>query len=143
MAEITSSRSVNITRGTLAKRTGCNIETIRYYEKIGLMPDPPRSAGGHRLYGHDHLKRLTFVCRARELGFSIEEVRGLLGLVDGGEDSCAEVKALTLAHVSDIRRKIDDLRNIERVLKVMAAQCDEGEVPECPVIDAMFQAGAS
>ena len=143
MAEITSSRSLTVTRGTLAKRTGCNIETIRYYEQIGLMPDPPRSAGGHRQYDNDHLKRLTFVCRARELGFSIEEVRGLLGLVDGGEDSCAEVKALTLKHVSDIRRKIDDLRNIEHVLKVMAARCDDGEVPECPVIDAMFHAASS
>ncbi len=139
MAAITIPRVAPLTRGTLSKRTGCNIETIRYYEQIGLMPAPPRSAGGHRLYGEEHLRRLTFVCRARELGFSLKEVRGLLGLVDGGEYSCAEVKALTLEHASDIHRKIIDLRKIERVLETMAAQCDEGEVPACPVIDALFQ----
>jgi MerR family mercuric resistance operon transcriptional regulator len=127
------------TRGTLSKRTGCNIETIRYYEKIGLMPNPPRSDGGYRLYGEDHFRRLTFIRRARELGFSLAEVRGLLGLVDGGTDSCAEVKALTLRHVRDIHHKITDLRKIERVLGTMAAQCDDGAVPECPVIDALFQ----
>ena len=143
MATITTARGKLFTRGSLSKRTGCNIETIRYYEQIGLMPDPPRSEGGHRIYGEDHLKRLTFICRARELGFSLEEVRGLLGLVDGGDYSCAEVKALTLKHVSDIRRKIDDLRKIERVLKAMAAECDEGAVPQCPVIDALFQARQS
>ena len=138
MAAITIPRAAPITRGTLSKRTGCNIETIRYYEQIGLMPAPPRSAGGHRLYGEEHLRRLTFVCRARELGFSLKEVRGLLGLVDGGEYSCAEVKTLTLALVSDIHHKIIDLRKIERVLETMAAQCDEGEVPACPVINALF-----
>ena len=139
MATITKPLAAPLTRGTLAKRTGCNIETIRYYEQIKLMPDPPRSEGGHRLYGEEHLKRLTFICRARELGFSIEEVRGLLALVDGGDYSCAEVQALTLEHVDDIRRKIADLRKIERVLKDMASQCDDGEIPECPVIEALFQ----
>ena len=103
------------------------------------MPPPPRSEGGHRLYGEEHFRRLTFICRARELGFSLKEVRGLLGLVNGGEYSCAELKALTLEHVGDIHHRIADLRNIERVLETMAAQCDEGEVPECPVIDALFQ----
>ena len=89
---MTTSTSAALTRGALSKRTGCNIETIRYYEKIALMPDPPRSAGGHRIYGEDLVKRLTSIRRARELGFTIEEVRGLLGLVDGGDYSCAEVK---------------------------------------------------
>ena len=139
MTAITIPRAAPFTRGPLSKRTGCNIETIRYYEQIGLMPAPPRSAGGHRLYGEEHLRRLTFICRARELGFSLKEVRGLLGLVDGGGNSCAEVKSLTLEHVRDIHRKIIDLRKIERVLETMAAQCDEGEVPACPVIDALFQ----
>jgi MerR family mercuric resistance operon transcriptional regulator len=136
---MTTSTSAALTRGALSKRTGCNIETIRYYEKIALMPDPPRSAGGHRIYGEELVKRLTFICRARELGFTIEEVRGLLGLVDGGDYSCAEVKTLTLRHVHDIHRKVMDLRKIERVLKTMAAQCDDGAVPDCPVIDALFR----
>lgn len=129
----------NITRGGLSKRTGCNIETIRYYEKIGLMPNPPRSPGGHRMYDDDHLRRLSFIRRARELGFGIEDVRGLLELVDGGAYSCAEIQALTLDHVARIKRKIADLRRIERVLTKVAAQCDQGEIPDCPVIDVLFQ----
>jgi MerR family mercuric resistance operon transcriptional regulator len=128
-----------LTIGALSKRTGCHIETIRYYERIGLLPAPPRSAGGHRLYGEDHLKRLTFVRRGRELGFTLEDIRGLLGLVDGGAYTCAEVKALTLDHLGEVRRKLADLRRLEKVLKNMAEECDGGAVPDCPVIDALFQ----
>ncbi|MDH3701957.1 MAG: helix-turn-helix domain-containing protein [Alphaproteobacteria bacterium] len=127
------------TRGRLSKRTGCNIETIRYYESIGLVPDPPRTAGRHRVYGEEHLKRLTFICRSRELGFSLSEIRSLLALVDGGDSSCAEVQALTLAHVGDVKRKIADLRRMERVLSAMAVQCEDDEIPECPIIDALFE----
>lgn len=130
---------VPIKIGMLSERTGCNIETIRYYERIELLPPPPRSQGGYRLYGAEHLKRLTFIRRSRELGFTLEEVRGLLRLVDGGDYSCAEVKAFTLDHVDQVRRKIVDLRKLEKVLKDMASQCDGGEVPECPVIDALFK----
>ena len=127
------------TIGSLSKGTGCKIETIRYYERIGLLPKPPRSQGGHRLYEEEHLKRLTFIRRSRELGFTLHEVRGLLRLVDGGEYSCAEVKALTLDHVAEVRRKLADLRKVKRVLEEMAAECDGGEVPECPIIDALYQ----
>ena len=128
-----------LTIGKLSDRTGCNIETIRYYERIGLMPAPPRTAGGHRLYSADHEKRLTFIRRSRKLGFTLQEVRGLLRLVDGGEYTCAEVKTLTLDHASEIRRKIADLKKMERVLKGMAAQCEGDLVPECPIIDALFE----
>lgn len=103
-----------ITIGGLSKRTGVNIETIRYYERIGVLPGAPRTSGGHRLYDEDHLKRLTFVRRSRELGFPLEEVRGLLRMVDGDGYSCDEVKALTLDHLADIRRKIADLKNRRR-----------------------------
>ena len=127
------------TIGALSKGTGCHIETIRYYERIGLMPKPPRSPGGHRLYEEDHLRRLTFIRRSRELGFTLEEVRGLLRLVDGGSYTCAEVKALTLDHAAEVRRKVADLRKLERVLKEMAAECDGGEVPECPIIDTLYR----
>ena len=130
------------TIGALSKGTGCNIETIRYYERIGLMPKPSRSPGGHRLYEEDHLRRLTFIRRSRELGFTLEEVRGLLRLVDGGSYTCAEVKALTLDHAAEVRRKVADLRKLERVLKEMAAECDGGEVPECPIIDTLYQGRA-
>lgn len=129
-----------LTIGALSERTGCNIETIRYYERIGLVPDPPRTEGGHRVYGLDHLKRVTFIRRCRELGFTLRQVRALLRLVDGGDFTCAEVKAVTLEQADNVRRKIADLRRLERVLRDMAAQCDGGTVPECPVVDALFRA---
>ena len=115
-----------------------NIETIRYYEKIGLMPDPARSPGGHRVYNESQLKRLFFIRRSRELGFTIQETRELLELVDGGNYTCAEVRDRTTSHLADITTKIDDLRKIQHTLKAMASMCDGGLVPECPVIDALY-----
>ncbi|WP_027255744.1 MerR family transcriptional regulator [Leisingera aquimarina] len=129
--------ATSLTRGELAKATGCNLETIRYYEKTGMMPDPPRTAAGHRIYGQSHIQRLRFILRARELGFAIDEIKGLLGLVDGGTQTCGEVKDLTERHLSDVRRKIADLRRIEKVLAATAAQCSGKDVPECPVLEAL------
>ena len=130
-----------LTIGTLSERTGCHIETIRYYERIGLMPRAARSDGGHRLYGNDHVKRLGFIRRSRELGFTLDQVRTLLGLVDGRRYTCAQVKRITVEHLGEIHRKVADLRKIERVLKDMAAQCEGGAVPKCAVIDALFREG--
>ena len=127
--------------GMLSKRCGVNIETIRYYEKIGVMPKPDRSAGGYRIYGSDHLKRLSFVRRGRELGFSLDELRGLLHVVDGHAYTCAEVRTLTLDHLAEVRRKIKDLRRLERVMAEMAAQCTGNRIPQCPIIDALFESG--
>lgn len=127
-----------LTRGGLAARADCHIETIRYYEQVGLLPPPPRSRGGHRLYGQDLIKRLTFIRRSRDLGFTIEEIRGLLRLVDGRKYTCAEVEALATEHVREIRRKIADLKKLGGVLETMASQCSKGKVPECPIIDALF-----
>jgi MerR family transcriptional regulator, mercuric resistance operon regulatory protein len=124
--------------GEISRQSGVNIETIRYYEKIGIMPAPARSAGGYRLYTPAHLKRLSFVRRGRELGFSLDELRGLLRLVDGHTYTCGEVRALTLEHVATVRRKIADLRRLERVMADMAAQCTGARVPKCPVIDTLF-----
>ena len=107
-----------------------------------MLPEPPRSQGGHRLYEEDHLRRLAFIRRSRELGFTLEEVRGLLRLVDGGSYTCAEVKTLTLDHAAEVRRKVADLRKLERVLREMAAECAGGEVPECPIIDTLYQGRA-
>jgi MerR family mercuric resistance operon transcriptional regulator len=126
-------------RGELAQRSGCNIETVRFYEKQGLLPAPPRTAGGHRNYDREHLKRLTFIRRSRELGFTLDQVRGLLGLVDGAEWTCAEVKAMTVEHSADVRRKIADLEKLAQILENMAAQCDGDAVPECPIIDALLE----
>lgn len=124
-------------RADLARRTGCNLETIRYYEKIGMMPDPPRTASGYRVYDVTHVGRLRFILRGRELGFSIEELRGLLDLVDGGTQTCAEVKERTERHLAEVRTKIADLKRIEKVLATTAAQCSGRKVPECPVLEAL------
>ena len=138
MSREANAHAESLSRGELAARTGCNIETIRYYEQIGLLPAPPRSQAGHRLYGQDLLKRLSFVRRSRDLGFTLEEIRGLLRLVDGGKYTCAQVEALALEHVGEIRRKITDLKRLKSVLETMASQCSGGKVPECPIIDALF-----
>jgi MerR family transcriptional regulator, mercuric resistance operon regulatory protein len=103
------------------------------------FPAPPRTAGGHRDYDREHLKRLTFIRRSRELGFTLEEIRGLLGLVDGGDWTCAEVRAMTLEHLADVRRKIADLEKPAEVLDDMAGQCDGDAVLECPIIDALME----
>lgn len=129
-----------LTIGVLAQRSAVNIETIRYYERIGVMPRPARTPGGYRVYTPDHLKRLTFVRRGRELGFRLEELRDLLRLVDGHNYTCAQVRELTLEHVAAIRRKIADLRVLERAMTAVAAKCSGNKVPDCPIIDALFQA---
>jgi MerR family mercuric resistance operon transcriptional regulator len=107
-------------RGELAQRSGCNIETVRFYERQGLLPAPPRTEGGHRDYAPEHLKRLIFIRRSRELGFTLGEIRGLLGLVDGSDWTCGEVRAMTLEHLADVRRKIADLERLARILEDMA-----------------------
>tara|TARA_R110000751_G_scaffold15474_3_gene50132 strand:- start:3783 stop:4205 length:423 start_codon:yes stop_codon:yes gene_type:complete len=124
-------------RAELARRTSCNLETIRYYEKTGMMPDPPRTASGYRIYDDSHISRLRFILRARELGFSVEQIRGLLTLVDDGTQTCAEVKDRTEQHLADVRAKIVDLQRIEKVLAETAAQCSGKDVPECPVLEAL------
>jgi len=129
---------MQLSRGSLGKQTGVNIETIRYYEKIGLMPDPVRSSGGYRIYDHSHLKRLSFVRRSRELGFTLREIRELLELVDGGDYTCAEVRDRTIVHLEEVAQKIRDLQKMQRILKTMAAKCDGGLVPECPIVDSLY-----
>lgn len=124
--------------GEISKQTGVHVETIRYYEKINVMPVPPRTRGGHRSYGAEHVRRLSFVSRSRSLGFSLDEIRSLLGLADGHDLTCADVRELTLHHADAARRKISDLRKLERTLRNMAAQCHGNRVPECPIVDALY-----
>ncbi len=127
-------------RADLARATGCNLETIRYYETTGILPQPNRTRAGHRTYDKPDVQRLRFVMRARELGFSLEDVRGLLGLGDGAMRTCAEVKEKTKAHLLAVRAKIADLRRIETVLATTAARCSGADVPECAVLDALERA---
>ena len=132
-----------LTIGRLAKHAGVKLETVRYYERIGLMPEPRRTEGGHRSYDHGHLKCLGFIRRSRELGFSLQEVRSLLGLVDGGDYTCTEVRDMTLQHSAEVRRKIASLRRLERSLNEMAAQCSGDRVPHCPIIDVLWREASS
>lgn len=116
------------------------METIRYYEKIGLMPDPPRTIGGHRTYGQALQNRLSFIRRCRELGFTINEIRELLELVGGGDYSCAEVLETTRTHIERIRYKIKELRKMEKTLKTISSHCSGKDIPECAIVEALWQA---
>jgi MerR family mercuric resistance operon transcriptional regulator len=135
-------RRTGIQIGELSQRTGCHIETIRYYERIGLLPAPHRSAARYRLYDASDIKRLAFVRRSRELGFTLDEVRKLLALsAKDGRSACAEVRELAAGHLAKVQAKIADLRAMERVLADAVRRCDEGNFPGCPLIDALSPSG--
>jgi MerR family transcriptional regulator, mercuric resistance operon regulatory protein len=127
---------IAFTIGRLGAETGVNVETIRYYERIGLMPRPPRSAANRRLYDNAARERLSFVRRARELGFSIDLVRALLSL-SSGEGRCTGAHALTVQHLSNVRERIADLKKLERTLSRAAQQCAPAASPHCPIIEAL------
>ena len=138
MKKVTQTKPLTI--GSLSKKTGVNIETIRYYEKIGIMPKPQRSDGGNRLYDEGQFKRLNFIRRSRELGFSLDEIREMLRLVDEKDFTCAEIAAISQHHLDDIKLKIKDLRKIERHMKDMLSQCSRERTPDCAILDILFQA---
>lgn len=139
MKTITASRGLSI--GALSHQTGVNIETIRYYEKIELMRAPPRTRGGHRTYEPEHVNRLRFIRRARDLGFGIEEIRALLTLSAGGANSCAQARDIAAVHLADVRAKLEDLAKLEAILSNTIAQCDarcgDGAAPSCPVFETL------
>ena len=124
--------------GELSRLTGVNIETIRYYERINMMPHPPRTASGRRVYGEVETRTLSFIRRSRELGFTLDEIRALLALsAEHGQEVCADVRHLAANHLRDVRAKIADLRAMERILADAVRRCDEGESARCPLIDAL------
>lgn len=123
--------------GRLASAAGVNLETVRYYERIKLMPPPARTASGHRAYQEDQVRRLTFIRRARELGFSIEEIRALLALSEPARASCAEVREIAQQHLGDVRAKLADLARLERVLAQTIAHCSGDSAPTCPVLEML------
>lgn len=127
----------NLSRGELAAQSGVNAETIRYYEGIELMPEPQRTVGGHRIYASPQVQRLNFIRRCREIGFTLEEIRELLSLVDGEQVSCKQVKCIADNHLDDIRTKIADLKKMEKTLRAMSTQCSGKDVPQCPIIDVL------
>ncbi len=133
---MTRALAQGFTIGRLSALAGVKVETIRYYEKIGLLQDPGRTTGGHRVYGADEARRLTFIRRCRELGFPLGDIRNLLGLEDGAPN-CDEIHAMTLRHRETIRAKIRDLQQLSRRLQKIASQCDKGDKTDCPIIDSL------
>lgn len=123
--------------GVLSARSGVNIETIRYYERAGLLQKPARSSGGYRLYRSHDATRLCFIRRARDLGFSLEEIRRLLDLADQKSRSCRRVHDIGVAHLAEVRAKIRDLRRMEGVLATMVKSCAQGTMPTCPLLEAL------
>jgi Cu(I)-responsive transcriptional regulator len=123
--------------GELARAAETKAETIRYYERIGLMPEPARTAGNYRDYSAAHVSRLTFTRRARDLGFSIEKIRALLDLADQKEQSCEEVDAMAREHLADVKRKLTDLSALRRELESMIGQCRHGTIAECRILEAL------
>ncbi len=124
--------------GELARKSEVNIETIRFYEKQGILPKPARTESGRRIYDQDDVKRLSFIHRCRGLGFSLKEIGSLLSLVDTGDYTCKEVHEITISHAQDVKQKISSLQKMESVLDEMADQCSKGDVPECPIVDQLF-----
>ena len=140
MRSIAPRSSAALPIGELSRRSGVNIETIRYYERINVLPAPPRTANGRRVYGPAETRTLAFIRRSRELGFTLDEIRTLLALSAGsGQGACAEVSELATGHLAKVRAKIDDLRKMESVLADAVRRCDAGEAPGCPLIHALWR----
>jgi len=123
--------------GELSRRTGVHIETIRYYERIKMLPPPPRSGSGRRLYDQTHLRTLVFIRRSRELGFSLDEIRALIRLGGPARATCREVREIAAHHLEDIRAKLRDLKKLERLLASTVARCSGRTAPDCPVLDIL------
>ncbi len=123
--------------GDLAKVTSTKVETIRYYEQIALLPKPQRTAGNYRSYDASHLARLSFIRRARDLGFSLEQVRNLLSLSDQKDRSCEGIDAIAREHLAEVDRKIADLTALRQELGSLIRQCKRGTVADCRIIDAL------
>lgn len=125
--------------GELSRQTSVNIETIRYFERVGILAKPPRTSGGRRVYGADHVRALTFIRRARELGFTPAKVREILSLGDPAQASCSKVRAIAAVHLEEVRTKMADLAQLERLLATAIEQCESDDAVGCPVIDLLDQ----
>jgi MerR family mercuric resistance operon transcriptional regulator len=137
MRLITTSRAETLTIGRLSELTGVNIETIRYYERTKVLAEPRRSGSGRRVYKAADVRTLAFLRRARELGFSLTEIRTLLRLGGPEKASCRDVRRIVAHHLEDIRSKISDLRKLERLLANTVARCTGTTSPDCPVLDIL------
>ena len=123
--------------GALAKATGTKVETVRWYEQVGLLPAPTRTSGNYRAYDAAHLGRLSFIRRARDLGFSLDQVRALLDIAGQQDRSCEGVDVIARAHLDEVDRKIADLQALRQELDALIGQCRQGRVAECRIIEAL------
>lgn len=131
------------TIGIAARRAGCNVETVRYYERIGLLRTPPSSAGGRRSYGENEVRHLKFIRRCRDLGFTLKEIKTLIALSGSASQNCEQVKSLAEAQIDSVRRKVADLMRVENWLGQMIEQCAAPEHEGCPMIETLFAPVAS
>ena len=127
-----------LTIGELAAESGVKVETIRYYESVKLMPRPDRTAGQQRRYGQDDVKRLSFIRHARELGFEVEAVREILGMVGNKESSCDKIDGIARNHLTVVDDKIASLKALRKELMRMLDHCGTGKVADCRVIEVLF-----
>lgn len=127
----------NLTIGHLARQASTKVETIRFYEKKGLLPKPSRTKGNYRAYEPDHLNRLSFIRRARDLGFSLDQISALLALADDKTQACAAVDGIAREHRIEIERKISDLMALKGELDRMIEQCGCGVIADCRIIEAL------
>ncbi len=127
----------DISIGRLARDAGCKVQTIRYYEQIGLLPEPPRTAGNQRVYDKVHVKRLSFIRHSRELGFSLDAIRELLVLSDDPDQPCETVDRVAKSHLSEVVEKIARLTSLKSELERMVKQCKGGRIGACRIIEVL------
>jgi DNA-binding transcriptional MerR regulator len=127
----------NLTIGQAAREAGCKVQTLRYYEELGLLPKTLRTAGNQRVYGDEHMRRLAFIRHARELGFSLEAVRELLSLGTKPDQSCAKADGIARGHLDEVERKIAALTALKGELERMVQSCRQGRIAECRVIEVL------
>lgn len=129
-----------LTIGQLAKKANVNLETIRYYERRGLIPEPPRNKSGHREYSKEAVKRTQFIKRCQALGFSLKEVSELLSLRVDPDTTCDDVKARVVIKIADVEKRIAELEMIREALLRMASKCvGNGPVGQCPILEELYK----
>ena len=143
MQAITDERGASLSIGALSQQTGVHIETIRYYERVKMLAAPPRTEGGRRVYSQSYRRTLGFIRRARDLGFSLDEIRALLDLDGSGRASCAEVREIASHHLVNVRAKLADLARLETVLSEKVGQCAANITPVCPLLGLLDPEDAS
>lgn len=124
--------------GEVARQAGVNLQTVHYYERRGLLPEPPRTGSNYRAYPPDAVRRIRFIKRAQELGFTLKEIRELLSLRAGGGSGCTDVRGHAEAKVRDIENKVRSLQAMRGVLLELIGECSgSGPVSECPILEAL------